>query len=156
MDSIFLVEYFTEQWSTQPKHKVCEGVTIDGTRLIGFAAEVGRFQVFLSVNIGKRGGISEDVVILDPAQRFVVDRLHLAERTVSGDGHFLELREMRNRVRRGGENPILVVRECVADCLSRIQAGKISESRVALMEARISDSLYSGTSAGAGSLGKRS
>lgn len=150
------VEYFVEDWATRPKHKVFEEVGTDGTTWIGFASKVGRFQVWVFGNIGKKGGISEEVYIIDPTQRIVVDRLRLAERIVAGDGHFLPLRNMRNRVRRGDENPIRVVRECVAESLSRIQAGEFTESRIATLQEKTSAMPCCFVSAGLGSLGKRS
>ncbi|MEK7541318.1 MAG: hypothetical protein AAB533_00515 [Patescibacteria group bacterium] len=153
MEDIQTVEFLEEEWSTCGKDQIFEH---KGGKYhwIGFAAEIGKFRVQLWVSVGKRGGIAEETYVVDPTQRIVVDRLRLAERITEGDGHFLPLRNMRDRVRRGNENAILVTRECVAKCLGRIKAGEFTEVDIGTMREKIGTSPYC-VSGGLGSLGKR-
>lgn len=98
-----MIDAIEEKFPNQPK-KVVFPITELRTKERGYtvAFTAGRFWIYLSVIIGPRGGLKEQLVAYDPTQRITVDKLFLCTRftiTPLGDYGLLCLRELRDQIK---------------------------------------------------------
>ncbi|KKU68137.1 MAG: hypothetical protein UX89_C0007G0033 [Parcubacteria group bacterium GW2011_GWA2_47_16] len=101
------IEIIEEQFPKQTKGVVLtveEPRTKERGYTMAFVA--GKFWIYLSLVIGPRGGLKEQLVAYDPTQRVIVDKLFLCTRfgiTPHGDYGLLNLEQLRDQVK--GLNP---------------------------------------------------
>lgn len=93
MKEIMIVEMVEDDWDKVPKNQVCVLAKPDATR-VWFATGHEHLKFFLSVVLGSRGGLKEEIVLVDSSRRTVADRLLLSE-VNSMIGRTLPLSEMR-------------------------------------------------------------
>ncbi len=110
-EDVACVECFEEEWPHFPKNKIWETVLSGGETRVQFACQLETIRLLLVAIIGRRNGIREEIYAIDTSQRVVIDRLLLAEQTTRGNGYFLQLVEMRRKVRYEKQDPRAVCNE---------------------------------------------
>ncbi|MDO8483151.1 MAG: hypothetical protein Q7S86_05035 [bacterium] len=97
------IELIEKKFPTQPKNIVFS-VTEPRINERGYtvAFEAGKFWIYLSIVIGPRGGLKEQLVAYDPTQQITIDKLFLCTRfsvTPLGDYGMLCLRDLRDLIK---------------------------------------------------------
>lgn len=135
---IHLIEKYERIWTGLPKDRVVEDETPRGEKRVSVAfelaaPELGTRQIYLAVVIGRRGGLREELIVLDPGKLYVIDRLLLS--SVQRDIPVLldRLGIMRMEIRNGGE-PLEVCRRILGEEVERLR--KKPETGILSLRAR--------------------
>lgn len=124
MEDYELVEQFETAWRTVRRNVPLEERVRDKVVFSLYLA-VGSLQMYLSLTVGPRGGIKEELVVIDPAPRIVADRLvtHVTDGGDADRGVFIPLPDLRGQV---AQQPASKRRE-VAEVLCRAAMVKVAE-----------------------------
>ena len=155
MNEIRVVEKLEKNWQTIPKNTVTRESLLGGETAFWFAAEIGNRWLLLTLVLGKRNGLSEEIVVIDPTKKIVADRLLLLDRNVS-NSHFVNLESLREEIRKDPSSAERLCREDIQSIIHDIQRDPSwITMRLREPEAHSSSSLHC-VSGGLMSLGKRS
>jgi hypothetical protein len=104
----FAVDFATIEWVNNrfpniPKEQLLKSELPNGETMHWFAWECGSVRVILIAVVGVKGGLREEVFVVDNARKVFVDRLVLAETTTMGEGHILMMERMRLSRKYGGD-----------------------------------------------------
>jgi hypothetical protein len=110
-----ILENFKRDWPGWPKDQVLEGSCVGGKRWFGFAHEAS-LQIFSSLMIGRRGGVWEELTVVDRAKKTLIDQLVMHDTTTS-TGFLLDLTSIRYEVRLG-KNLGAVSLRCVSELVN--------------------------------------
>jgi len=99
MESYELVEAFAELWDETPKNAL-QVEELDGITHYLVLLAVAQLRVYVQLSVGVRGGIKEYILVVDPTQEIVADRLvvRCEDGGDVGRGALLPLAELRHRV----------------------------------------------------------
>jgi hypothetical protein len=118
MIEIQLIEQFERYWPHLPKDKVFHAPCKEG-HMVFFGTEHGPYQLLLKAIIGKRGGLAEEIIVIDTEKRVLADRLYLAEQNTF-TGHLLRLDLVRSAMKDNPEK-LGAVTSFMAEILERVQ-----------------------------------
>jgi hypothetical protein len=119
-----LVEQFEAAWP-----RVLKGVPLEemaGTKLvISLYLSVASLRIYITLTVGPRGGIKEELVVIDPEPHVTADRLvtHVTDGGDAGRGVLVPLSELRAEVIRQSTNE----RREIAETLCRTTMAKLVE-----------------------------
>ena len=118
------IEHFESLWNEWPKNQLWQGVlTTKNHPAIFFACEIGQYRILSSASVGPRGGIREQLMILDFKQAITIDRLILADSaSLYEGGYLLPLADMRYQVKREGKQPFDVCHQAMQKILDDVLA----------------------------------
>ena len=105
-EDIAIVERFEKDWPKVSKNCVSQKKFKNGKTIIQIACQLDNVQFILQLHVGKRKGIQEQVIAIDPNKKILIDKLLLAEITSYGDGYFFPLTEIRKKVYFENADPI--------------------------------------------------
>ena len=117
----FAVDFATIEWVNDrfpniPKELLLKSVLPNGETMHWFAWERESVRVILIAAVGVRGGLREEVFVVDNARKVFVDRLVLAETTTMGDGYILPTISMREARMNGADSHRIAI-EFLKDAL---------------------------------------
>ncbi len=154
MEEIRIVEQFEANWALLPKEKISEECLRSGETALWFCAEFGQRRFVLTLVVGKKGGVAEEIFIIDPTQKIVADRLQVADRCIH-NSHFVDLQGLRELIRKDKSTAKIICRKHLEDVLGGMQKDvDWITTRLRSEERHTSESIPS-VSGGLPSLGKR-
>lgn len=141
MEILARLETFNREWDNSPKNKVITttGLGGRGRIIIGFFTKIRSRRIKLTIVIGQRKGISEEITIVDDSKTIQADQLILQENNAFyEDARLVDLKFLRN-ARKNNEDLIKTCQEHMAGLLFKLQNHKVWKLTILTMKDRLQE-----------------